>query len=414
MKPELLAPAGNLRKLKCALNFGADAVYAGCKAFSLRAFADNFTEEELAEGIAYAHARGKKVYVAVNIFARNADLSAMEEMFVRLQAMKADAALVSDLGALALCRRAAPALPVHVSTQANVTNFEAARAFHALGASRVVLARELSFAEIAAIHAACPLLELECFVHGAMCISYSGRCYLSDYLDGRPANRGACVQACRRAYRIRSAGQDGWCDLEEDGRGTYVMNSRDLNLSAHLAELAAAGVVSFKIEGRMKSEYYLATVVNAYRRILDGADAAALASELECVDHRAYTTAYALGENHDTVLADGSQTAGTREFVAVVLSWKDGRACVEMRNRFREGEVLEILSPGPSFGKSFAVQDLRDSAGAPCADAKLVQEHYTCSCPFPLAAGDLLRRRKLHPSAEKSLPNGGKTGIIKG
>ena len=296
MRPELLAPAGSLAKLKCALNFGADAVYAGGKAFSLRAFADNFTEEELAEGIAYAHERGKKVYVAANIFVRNADLAPLAESFRSLERMGADAVLVSDLGALALCRRVAPALAVHISTQANVTNAEAARAYRALGASRVVLARELSFAEIAAIHAACPDLELEAFVHGAMCISYSGRCYLSDYLDDRPANRGACVQACRRAYRIQSKGQSGWCDLEEDGRGTYVMNSRDLNLSAHLDELAAAGVCSFKIEGRMKSEYYLATVVNAYRRILDGAPAAALADELETCDHRAYTTAFALGK----------------------------------------------------------------------------------------------------------------------
>lgn len=394
-KPELLAPAGNLAKLKCAFRFGADAVYVGGKAFSLRAFADNFTEEELAEGIAYAHERGKKVYVAANIFVRNADLAPLAESFRSLERMGADAVLVSDLGALALCRRVAPALAVHISTQANVTNAEAARAYRALGASRVVLARELSFAEIAAIHAACPDLELEAFVHGAMCISYSGRCYLSDYLDGRPANRGACVQACRRAYRIQSKGQSGWCDLEEDGRGAYVMNSRDLNLSAHLDELAAAGVCSFKIEGRMKSEYYLATVVNAYRRILDDAPAAALADELETCDHRDYTTAFALGENHDTLLPDGSQAAGTCTFIAVVLFRKDGYVCVEMRNRFRAGEVLEVLSPGAAFGSRIAVKDLRDAAGAPCADAKLVQGRYTFACSLSLAAGDILRRRRM-------------------
>ena len=288
-KPELLAPAGNLAKLKCAFRFGADAVYVGGKSFSLRAFADNFTDEELAEGIAYAHERGKKVYAAANIFARNADFPAMAEHFRTLERLGADAALVSDLGALTLCREAAPSLAVHISTQANVTNARSAAAYARLGASRVVLARELSLAEIAEIHAQAPDVELEAFVHGAMCISYSGRCYLSDYLDGRPANRGACVQACRRAYRIQSEGQSGWCDLEWDGRGTYVMNSKDLNMSAHLQELAAAGVVSFKIEGRMKSEYYLATVVNAYRRILDGGYSQSLAAELECASHRAYT-----------------------------------------------------------------------------------------------------------------------------
>ena len=394
MKPELLAPAGNLSKLKCAFHFGADAVYAGGKSFSLRAFADNFTEAELAEGISYAHARGKKVYAAVNIYARNADLPAMERYFCALEEMGADAVLVSDLGALALARRAVPRLPVHISTQANVTNAEAARAYFSLGAERIVLARELSLEEIAAIHAANPEGELECFVHGAMCISYSGRCYLSDYLDARPANRGACVQACRRAYRIQSLGQEGWCDVEEDGRGTYLMNSRDLNLSAHLASLAEAGVCSFKIEGRMKSEYYLATVVNAYRRILDEGYGAALAAELDCIDHRAYTTGYLLGGNAETTLPGGSQTAGSCEFVAAVLSSKAGYVCAEMRNRFRAGETLEVLSPGPFHGKKFTVSDMTDGAGEACADAKLVQGRYTFSCSYPLCGGDLLRRRR--------------------
>ena len=234
MKPELLAPAGSLAKLKCALHFGADAVYAGGKSFSLRAFSNNFTRDELADGIGFAHTLGKKVYVAVNIFARNADLGELSSYFAALAEMGADAVLISDLGVLAVCKQAAPGLPVHISTQANVTNAAACRMFASLGASRVVLARELSLAEIAEIHAACPDLELEAFVHGAMCISYSGRCYLSDYLDGRPANRGACVQACRRSYRVQSGENGAWCDLEEDGRGTYLLNSKDLNMSAHL------------------------------------------------------------------------------------------------------------------------------------------------------------------------------------
>lgn len=393
-KPELLAPAGNLAKLKCALRFGADAVYLGGKAFSLRAFADNFTDEELAEGIAYAHARNKKVYVAANIFARNTDLPALAEHFRTLERLGADAVLVSDLGVLSVCREAAPALPVHISTQANVTNARAAAMFAKLGASRVVLARELSLAEIARIHAENPALELEAFVHGAMCISYSGRCYLSDYLDGRPANRGACVQACRRAYRIQSEGKEGWCDLVEDSRGAYVMNSKDLNMSAHLPELAEAGVVSFKIEGRMKSEYYLATVVNAYRRILDGGWSEQLAAELECASHRAYTTAYAFGENHDTVLSDGSQEGGTCTFVAVVKGYRGGRAFVEMRNRFRAGDVLEILSPSASFAKSVRVENMLNGEGEPCADASFVQGEYSFPCPYPLAEGDILRRRR--------------------
>ena len=392
-KPELLAPAGNLEKLKCALRFGADAVYAGGKAFSLRAFSENFTDEALAEGIAYAHARGKRVYAACNIFVRNADLAPLAAYFRTLERLGADAVLVSDLGALALCRDVAPDLPVHISTQANVTNARAAEVCARLGATRVVLARELSLAEISAIHAALPALELEAFVHGAMCISYSGRCYLSDYLDGRPANRGACVQACRRAYRIQSEGQSGWCDLEEDARGTYLMNSKDLNMSAHLDALAAAGVCSFKIEGRMKSESYLATTVNAYRRILDGDYTAALAAELDCTPHRAYTTAYAFGENHDTVLCDGSQTGGTCVFVAVVKGCRAGQVCVEMRNRFRTGDVLEVLSPSDCFGAQIAVRDMTDETGAPCSDASRVQGVYHFACPLPLQAGDILRRR---------------------
>ena len=394
MMPELLAPAGNLSKLKCAFHFGADAVYAGGKNFSLRAFSDNFTREELADGIGLAHTLGKKVYVAANIFARNADMKELSSYFAALAEMGADAVLVSDLGALFVCRRAAPGLQVHISTQANVTNAEACRAYASLGASRVVLARELSVAEIAEIHAQVPDLELETFVHGAMCISYSGRCYLSDYLDGRPANRGACVQACRRSYRVQGGADGAWCDLEEDGRGTYLLNSKDLNMSAHLTELAAAGVSSFKIEGRMKSEYYLATVVNAYRRILDEGYSAALGAELECVDHRSYTTAYAFGENHETVHYAGSQAAGTCEFVAVVRGHENGRTYVEMRNRFYENEVLEALSPTAPLAQEVTLSDLRDQSGAPCADAKLVQGAYSFASPVALTEGDILRRRR--------------------
>lgn len=268
---ELLAPAGDFEKLKTALYFGADAVYLGGKDFSLRAFADNFTAEEMARAVAYAHALGKKVYVTANIFARNADFAPLGDMFAFLQEIGADAALVTDAGALALAKQRAPRLPLHLSTQANTTNKYAAKFWQEQGVSRVVLARELSLAEIAEIHAFCPGLELEAFVHGAMCISYSGRCLLSNYLDGRDSNRGACVQACRWRYEVRPEGGKAPLPAEEDARGTYVFNSKDLNMLPYLEELAAAGVCSFKIEGRMKSRYYLATVVGAYRRALDGA-----------------------------------------------------------------------------------------------------------------------------------------------
>lgn len=395
-KPELLAPAGSLNKLKIALYYGADAVYLGGKQFSLRSFADNFTAEELLEGVSYAHARGKKVYVCANIFAKNADFSALEGYFKQIQELGADAVLISDPGVFRLCRKAAPRLPVHISTQANTLNAQAAAFWREAGAERVVLARELSLKEIADIHAENPNLELEAFVHGAMCISYSGRCYLSDYLDGRQSNRGACVQACRWRYRIQSdEGKRGeWYELEEDGKGTYVMNSKDLNMSAHLDELRNAGVSSFKIEGRMKSEYYLATVVNAYRRILDGADPVLLGAELECAAHRDYTTAYAFGTNADTITAQNSQTKGTCEYIANVLAWEKGTVTVEMRNRFRAGDILEILSPNASFWKSIPVAHLCDERGEPCEDAKLVQGVYRFACGLPLCAGDILRRRR--------------------
>ena len=334
MKVELLAPAGNFNKLKTAFYFGADAVYLGGKDFSLRSFADNFTREEIAEAVKYAHARGKKIYVTVNIYARNKDLALMEDYFAFLQSAGVDAALISDPGVLYAAKRSAPKLAVHISTQANITNKYAVKFWRELGAVRAVLARELSLAEIKEIHDFVPDMELEAFVHGAMCISYSGRCLLSDYLTGRPSNRGECAQACRWNYSIRKNDEksdSGWLSLEEDERGSYILNSKDLNMSAHLEEMAAAGVCSFKIEGRMKSEYYLATVINAYRRCIDGGFSDVVERELTTAAHRDYTTAYALGENHNTVNYSDSQAKGDCDYIGNVVGTDGGYALVEMR-----------------------------------------------------------------------------------
>ena len=388
---ELLAPAGDFEKLKTALYFGADAVYLGGKEFSLRAFADNFTEEELAAAVACAHGQGRKVYVTVNIFARNADFVRLGRYFAFLQEIGADAALVTDAGALACARSAAPRLPLHLSTQANTTNKYAAKFWQEQGVSRVVLARELSLAEIAEIHAFCPDLELEAFVHGAMCISYSGRCLLSNYLDGRDSNRGACVQACRWRYTVLPEGGRLSLAAEEDGRGTYLFNSKDLNMLPYLSELAEAGVCSFKIEGRMKSRYYLANTVNAYRRALGGAPLPAMEEELEKCAHRAFTAAYAFGENAETVNYENAQRAGTRAYAADVLEG-GGAPLVQMRGRFRVGDELEILSPSASFNGRFTVGKMTDEAGAPVTDAKLVMQKLHLSCPWPLHAGDILRK----------------------
>lgn len=396
-KVELLAPAGNLNKLKTAFYFGADAAYIGGKSFSLRSFADNFDAEELAQAVKFAHSLNKKVYVTANIFARNHDMTALEEYFKLLYSVGADAAIISDSGVFYAAKKAAPDLPVHISTQANLTNKYAVKFWHEQGASRAILARELSLKEIAEIHSFVPEIELEAFVHGAMCISYSGRCLLSDYLSGRPSNRGECVQACRWNYAVKkhdAGAESGELALEEDERGTYIFNSKDLNMSAHLDEMAEAGVCSFKIEGRMKSEYYLATVINAYRRRLDGGFNSIIERELLTAAHRDYTTAYTLGENHQTVNYTDSQAKGDCDYIANVVGWENGFAKVEMRGRFKVGDELEVLSPSEHFGKSFKVESAKTSAGESVDDCKRVQEVYIINCPYPLALGDILRRRK--------------------
>ena len=397
MTTELLAPAGNFAKLKTAFYFGADAAYLGGKEFSLRSFADNFTREELVRAVEYAHGLGKKVYVTANIYARNGDLAAMEDYFAFLEQAGADAALISDPGVLYAAKKTAPGLPVHISTQANVTNKYAVKFWRDMGACRAVLARELSLAEIAEIHDFVPDMELEVFVHGAMCISYSGRCLLSDYLTGRPSNRGECAQACRWNYSIRKRddkSDSGWLDMEEDERGAYILNSKDLNMSAYLDKMRQAGVCSFKIEGRMKSEYYLATVINAYRRCMDGGYSGVVERELATAAHRDYTTAYALGENHGTVNYSDSQAKGDCDYIGNVAGTEGDCVLVEMRGRFRKGDVLEVLSPSENFGRSFEVGNVWLPDGSLTDDCKLVQTVYRVECPYKLSAGDILRRRK--------------------
>ena len=397
MKAELLAPAGSYAKMRTALHFGADAVYVGGKQFSLRAFADNFSVDELREATAYAHAIGKKIYLTANVFARNADFCVLESYFKTLEDVGVDAVIVSDPGVIYVVKHAAPSLAIHLSTQANTTNKYAVKFWWEQGVSRVILARELSIKEIAEIHEFVPEIELETFVHGAMCISYSGRCLLSDYLDGRSSNRGACVQSCRWRYEVRALnatnGKSEWLPMEEDERGTYIFNSKDLNMLAYLQELERAGVCSFKIEGRMKSGYYLATVINAYRRAMDGEDLSVSERELLAVAHREYTQAYMLGENHETVNYEDSQSRGDYLYIADVLGTENGYVMAEMRNRFHQGDVLEVLSPDGNFAKTFVADEILDREGVRTDDAKRVQEIYLIKCPYELHAGDYLRRK---------------------
>ena len=399
MKTELLAPAGSYDKLKTALHFGADAAYVGGKLFSLRTFADNFTTDELRSAVRFTHEKNKKLYVTANVFARNADFALLKDYFQTLEEIGVDGAIISDPGAIYLCKQIAPDLQIHLSTQANTTNKYSVKFWQEQGVSRIVLARELSLNEIAEIHDFCPEMELEAFVHGAMCISYSGRCLLSDYLDGRSSNRGACVQSCRWRYEMRALnatnGQSEWLPIEEDEKGTYILNSKDLNMSAHLQDLEKAGVCSFKIEGRMKSGYYLATVINAYRRLMDGGDFALTNAELCNVAHREYTQAYAFGENNQTVNYNDSQSRGDYVYIADIRGSEDGFVLAEMRNRFKKGDVLEVLSPDENFGKTFTVDEVYDGKGEATEDCKLVQEVYRIRCPYQVKQGDYLRRKNV-------------------
>jgi putative protease len=402
-KTELLAPAGNLQKLKCALHFGADAVYVGGKELSLRAMSGNFDDDQLREGVLYAHALNKKVYVAVNVFAKNADFEKAEAYFCFLRQIGADAVIISDPGLFALCKSVAPSLDIHLSTQANTTNKFSARFWSEQGARRIVLARELSLAETAEIHEFLPELELEAFVHGAMCVSYSGRCMLSSYFSGRSANRGECVQPCRWSYKLlreERSDERALC-IEEDNRGAYFLNSRDLNLLTKLPELTAAGVTSFKIEGRMKSEFYIASVTLAYRRALDEIkktggiqSGEALNGLLESVAHRPYTQAFSDGDNLDTLSPECERAEDKYKFIAQAESGENGFVTVEMRNRFLKGDTLEILSPDESICfKSFVAERIFDEKAQPVTDAKLVQHRYKIACPHRLSKGDILRRR---------------------
>lgn len=398
---ELLAPAGNFSKLKTAIYFGADAVYIGGKDFSLRALSDNFTDDEIISAVEYAHARNVKIYVTVNIFAKNSDFEKAEKYFRFLSRAKVDAVLITDIGLIDLCKEVAPDLPVHLSTQANTLNKYAVRAWKNYGAERVVLARELSVREIKEIHEFNPEIELETFAHGAMCISYSGRCLLSNYLNGRDANRGECVQACRWNYEIRERSKCGeYYPIEEDDKGAYILNSKDLNMINYIGDLVSAGVSSLKIEGRMKSEYYLATVVNAYRRAIDEyykigdkyKDNAMFYDELSKTNHRAFTTAYGFGDNDETVNYKDSQSVGERQFVASVIS-SDGQFVIaEMRNRFKVGDVLEVLSPSEEFNETFVVENMYNEDGERVEDAKIVQQKIKIKCALKLREGDILRR----------------------
>ena len=351
---ELLAPAGNMEKMKMALLYGADAVYMAGKAFGLRAYGGNFTREEMKEAVEYAHSMGKKVYITVNIIPRNEDLEGLDTYLKYLQDIHADAVLISDLGVFDIAREAAPDLPVHVSTQASAANWRTVRRWKDMGASRVVLAREVSLSEMADIRKRVDI-ELEVFGHGALCISWSGRCLLSNYFTNgkRQSNRGECIQACRFKYSVMEESRPGqYFPVEEDEHGTYIFNSKDLCMIDHIPELIKAGVSSLKIEGRMKSGYYVAAVVAAYRKAIDSYYELGAAfsvrpewrEELEKVSHRPYTTAFAFqNPDHSAQEYMKSQPEQPYDFIGLVLKPDkgNGKVKVQQRNYFKEGEDVE-------------------------------------------------------------------------
>jgi len=397
---ELLSPAGNMEKLKTAFQYGADACYLAGKKFGLRAFSGNFDNEELVEAVMYAHALGKKVYITINIVAHNSDFDGLEDYLKFLSEIGADGIIVSDIGIIALARRVVPDLDIHVSTQANVTNKYSAKYLCDMGVKRLVLARELSIDEIKEIREYIPDdVEIETFVHGAMCISYSGRCLLSNYLNGRDSNRGACIQACRFEYSICEKTRKGeQYDIQEDDRGTYILNSKDLCMIEYITELINAGVTSFKIEGRMKSPYYVATVTNAYRRAIDDCVAGrkfkkVYLEELEKTSHRRYTTGFYFGAK-DKEYIENSMPIQTHEFMAVVkVDAVDGWAVIEQRNRFKVGDKLEVLSPNETFNKVIVVEEMLDDSGNNVSDASMVQQVLKLKTDLKLKAGDILRRK---------------------
>lgn len=355
---ELLAPGGDLQKLKMAVEYGADAVYIGAPDFSLRAFSDNFSPEQMAEGIAFAHDKNVKVYLALNILAHPADMAGLRQSIRDMLAAGPDAVIVSDPGIFSLIREQDPTMKIHISTQASVTNAQTCRFWHEQGASRIVLARELTLSEIAQIRQEIPAeLELEAFVHGAMCMAYSGRCLLSNFYTERDSNRGRCSQPCRWKYEVvEEKRPDHPLTIEGDNRGSYIFSSRDLCLIEHIPALAQAGLNSFKIEGRVKSAFYVATVVKAYREALDSymADPAgyvfnpALLDDLQKTVHRQFDTGFYFSTpQQDPKIFAANTNLREADFVGIVRAWlpDSGLALVEQRNKIITGEWLELVQP---------------------------------------------------------------------
>jgi len=403
-KIEILAPAGDFEKMKTALHFGADAVYFAGKNYGLRAFGTNFESMTIKDTMDYIHSHGKKGYVTLNVYARHNDFDGLKDYVQTLVDANVDAVIISDLGIFSYVHEHFPDLEIHVSTQANTTNAYAAKMWGKLGAKRIVLARELNIDEIKNITKENPNLDFEAFIHGAMCISYSGRCLLSNYLTNRDSNHGECVQACRWKYSVTEESRPNEkLDLLEDDRGTYIFNSKDLCLIDYLDKIEEAGIYSLKIEGRMKSPYYVATVVNAYKRAYEHLEKCRaegkpytvpeeLKKELTKASHRKYTTGFMFTDGNPTQNYESSIQEQDSKFMAIVLAAENGRILIEQRNKFSLGDSLEILSPTDSFNKVIKIERMEDEDGNIVEEAKNVQQKLWIYTDIPVEAGDILRK----------------------
>ena len=389
-KAELLAPAGSMESLLAALRYGADAVYIGGPSMQLRAGQTAFSKDGIREAAVCVHRAGKRLYIAANAFTYSDEISFMEDYAKRLYEAGADAMIISDLGAIRAVKRACPQMEVHVSTQANCLNHESANIYYELGAKRVVLGREMNLAQIRELREKTPKeLEIEAFIHGAMCMAYSGRCMLSTYLTGRSANRGGCAQSCRWKYALTEEKRPGqYFPIEEDEKGTTILSSYDLCAMPLISEILDAGVTSLKIEGRMKTDYYVACAVNAYRMRLDGAGEAECLNELEAISHRPYSTGFYEGE----IITAPNAPAGylkTREYLGPVVGKIGNRAIAQVKNKLVSGRMIEAVTPGKIL--RFRAEDLRTPEGELLSAASVPETKFTLPVPDEVTAGDYLR-----------------------
>ena len=395
MKAELLAPSGDLEAVRTALKYGADAIYCGGPFMQLRAESAGFSEETLSEAIALVHGKGKKIYVTVNSFAYNDDIPKIGEYGKRLKELGVDAAIVSDPGVICELREKAPELEVHLSTQANCMNYRAAKMYYDLGVKRIVLARELTIPQIAEMRAKLPEdLELEAFVHGAMCMSYSGRCLMSAFMTGRSGNRGDCAQSCRWNYYLVEEKRPGeYFKIEQDERGSAILSSKELCCIDLLQQLEDAGVISFKIEGRMKTPYYVGTVVNAYRLVMDGkASAEEARRELNTTSHRPFCTGFYTGDPNESA-PDPSGYIRDWMFIATADgASNDGKLRIITRNPFAVGDEVEVLTPGKT-GRAFRIEEIVTEEGESIDRSPTPMRVMTINAPDGVESGDIIRKK---------------------